>query len=299
MSKPYDATLKELLEIAPYDWPNLSGLTPERVEVIDADVSATTAAADKVLRLDGPSQSLMAVEFQSRSDGSLPARLHMYNAILEHRHALPVRSVAVLLTPQADHSNLTGLHQSRCEDEDPHLEFRYRVLRLWQLPAERMLAGGLGMLALAPISAVRKEALPWVIERVGEGLRRRADVALRGKLWTAIYVAMGLRYERSLVNQLLQGVHEMEESVTYQAIIEKGFEKGERLGLEKGLKSALLIVGRRRFGEPGQKVQAALDQLHDGAALEQLLDQAESATSWHALVGLPAPRRTRRRKTNS
>jgi predicted transposase YdaD len=300
MPKPYDATLKELLEIAPYDWPNLTGLTPERVDVIDADVSTVTAAADKVLRLHGPSQSLMAVEFQSWADGSLPARLHMYNAILEHRHELPVRSVAVLLTPQADHSNLTGLHVSCCEKEEPHLEFRYRVLRLWQVPVERMLAGGLAMLALAPISSARREELPRVIERVAEGLRRGADALLRGKLWTAIYVAMGLRYERGLVNQLLRGVHEMEESVTYQAIIEKGVEKGRRQGREEGLKAGLLAFGRNRFGEPDPQVLTVLENLHDEAELDRLIATFESATSWRALFGLPAVRpRTRRRKANS
>src|SRR5262249_41572476 len=162
--------------------------------------------------------------------------------------------------------NLTGLHESCCADEEPHLQFRYRMIRLWQVPKERLLRGGLAMLALAPLGAVRPDELPRVIDRMADQLRQRTDRALRGKLWTAIYVAMGLRYEQALVNQLLQGVHEMEESVTYQAIIEKGFAKGlaegREKGLEKGLKSALLIIGRRHFGEPDQKVQAALDQLH-------------------------------------
>ena len=37
---------------------------------------------------------------------------------------------------------------------------------------------------------------------------------------------MGLRYERELVNKLLRGVVEMEESVTYRAIVEEGMAKG-------------------------------------------------------------------------
>jgi predicted transposase YdaD len=304
MSKPYDATLKELLEIEPTDWPQLVGLAPERVDVIDADVSTVTAAADKVLRLHGPSPSLMAVEFQSRSDDSLPLRLHMYNAILEHRHGLPVRSLVLLLTPQADHSNLTGLHQSRCADEEPHVQFRYRVIRLWQIPKERLLSGGLAMLALAPLGAVREEELPGVIERVADELRQRVDAPLRGKLWTAIFVAMGLRYEQPVVSRLLRGVHEMEESVTYQWIIEKGKQKGIEQGREEGALSEarkmLILAGEQVLGAPDVRARKTIEAIPDVELLEQLTGQLGQARSWNHLLGLPASRsRTRRRKSNS
>ena len=54
MSKPYDATTKELLEAYPADWVRWLGLgkAPE-VELINADVSTITAAADKVLLVKG------------------------------------------------------------------------------------------------------------------------------------------------------------------------------------------------------------------------------------------------------
>ncbi len=53
MSKPYDATLKALLEASPSDWPRLAGFEPTGVEIIDGDVSTVTAATDKVLLLAG------------------------------------------------------------------------------------------------------------------------------------------------------------------------------------------------------------------------------------------------------
>jgi predicted transposase YdaD len=46
---------------------------------------------------------------------------------------------------------------------------------------------------------------------------------------------LGLRYEQALIDQLLQGVRAMEESVTYQAIFKKGNEKGFERGIEKGI----------------------------------------------------------------
>ena len=38
---------------------------------------------------------------------------------------------------------------------------------------------------------------------------------------------MGLKYERPFVNELLKGVCDMKESVTYQGILEKGEAIGE------------------------------------------------------------------------
>ena len=97
MSKPFDVTLKTLLEESPLDWPALAGRPQEAVEVIDADVSTVLAAADKVLRVRGSPDWIMHFEFQSGPDASLPRRLHGYNVLLQHRHNLLVRSVAVLL----------------------------------------------------------------------------------------------------------------------------------------------------------------------------------------------------------
>ena len=49
MSKPFDATPRGLVEIRTTDWPAFVGVVARAVEVVDADVSTVTAAADKVL----------------------------------------------------------------------------------------------------------------------------------------------------------------------------------------------------------------------------------------------------------
>ena len=49
----------------------------------------------------------------------------------------------------------------------------------------------------------------------------------------------------------------MNESVTYQAIVEEGVVKGE----VKGMLRNLLQLGRRRFGEPNPDTEAALAAL--------------------------------------
>jgi predicted transposase YdaD len=169
---------------------------------------------------------------------------------------------------------------------------------VWQLPVERLLAGGLGTLPLAPISAVAEAELPGVIERMRQRLRGRSR-AHASKLWTATYVLLGLRYDQLRVDELLQGVIAMEESVTYQAIIAKGRDQGRAEGLHQGelqqAQKTLLLLRQERFGAPDARVTAVVEAITDLRLLEQLSVRLLHAASWEELLELPR-RRSRRPK---
>lgn len=142
MEKKFDVTLKALLEDAPEDWPILAGMPDPNVQVIDADIATISGAADKVLRLQGPPPSILHFEFQASPDASLPRRLNVYNAALEDRHVLPVASVLVLLRPQANLTVLNGLYQRQFpRASEPYRIFRYQVIRVWELPVQKLLTG--------------------------------------------------------------------------------------------------------------------------------------------------------------
>ena len=72
----------------------------------------------------------------------------------------------------------------------------------------------------------------------------------------------------------------MEESTTYQAILEEGDAKG----LSKGLRSTILRIGTKRFGPPSAAAAAALQTTTDTARLEALADGILDATSWDELL---------------
>ncbi len=84
----------------------------------------------------------------------------------------------------------------------------------------------------------------------------------------------------------------MKESVTYQAILEEGEANEAR--------KILLLLGRRRFGEPSSEAVAALDGVTDVQKLEELAVRLLQATSWQELLGLNGPGRggRRQRKTS-
>ena len=105
-----------------------------RVEIRDSDLSTVTAAADKVLFIhDDPPWILNAEPVSSRMP-ELVSRVNMYGAILEHRHKVLVWTMVLLLRPEADAPELTGLLAKQFPDEAPYRTLRYEVVRLWELP---------------------------------------------------------------------------------------------------------------------------------------------------------------------
>lgn len=130
MAHPFDITLKHLLEAHPGDCLRLVGLpTDAPVEVIDADLATVTAEADKVFHVKERPAWLMHFELQVSYDAKLPQRMLRYNVLLNNRHGLPVRSVAILLRPAADGPEMTGVVRHTTGGEQ-YLEFHYRVVRI-------------------------------------------------------------------------------------------------------------------------------------------------------------------------
>lgn len=192
MAGTFDPVLKVLVETEPEGWLPIVGRPVSPVSVIDADVSAViTGAVDKVLLVRARQKFLLHLDFQSRHDSAkLPRRLRGYNVVLEDRHELPVWSVGFILRPEADSPQLTGLLETGLPDEESIHRFRYGVVRIWQLPAEALLTGGVGLLPLAPVSDANLSTLSAIVRRMKARLRRDARAR---ELWAAAYVLLGLR----------------------------------------------------------------------------------------------------------
>jgi predicted transposase YdaD len=292
MKQPYDPTLKTLVETSPADWLSLLGLPRKRVSVEDTDLATlVSGAVDKVLRVHAQPEYLLHLDFQAGHDSSiLPRRLRLYNGVLDYRHDLLVLSVAVLLRPEADSPQLTGKLERSFPGQEPQSVLRYRVVRVWQLPVDGLLAGGIGTLPLAPVSDVSEARVPEVIRRMKERLsheRRRQRVR---DLWAATYVLLGLRYSDAFANLLFQEVLGMEESTTYQAIIRKGcLAEARRI---------LLRLGQKRFGPSDDVTEADLNAIDDVQRLEELSERVYEVGSWQELLQ-PAGRGQRRGRRES
>jgi hypothetical protein len=280
MSHPYDASTKYLVQTRLADWLPLVGpATTARVEVIDADLATVTAAADRVLRVHDDPPWLLHLELQSSRDPDLLTNLHMYNALLERRHGPPIRTAVVLLRRSADDPAITGELSRSFPGEVPYLTFRYQVVRVWQVPPETFLNGGLGILPLAAISQVVEADLPAVIGRMEQRLRTEAAPEEASLLWTATGVLMGLKYPQALIASFLQGIHGMKDSVFYQAIVEEGMTKARQ--------DDLLLLGRQRFGAPSPAVEQALRNITDADRLVRLVGRILDVSGWDELLAAP------------
>jgi predicted transposase YdaD len=170
------------------------------------------------------------------------------------------------------------------------MEFSYEIIRLWQRPVRRFLAGGLGTLPLAPLcrlpAAVSVEAgLAPVIHRVLERLEREAASDDRAKLLAATYVLAGLRMTPDVADRLFQGVRTMKESSTYQAILAEGRAEGRVEGRIEAMQKTLLRLGRQRFrSQPSEDIQAAIQAITDEGRLERMTERLLTVSSWQELL---------------
>lgn len=273
------------MEAAPADWLPLLGLPRKRVTVEDTDLSTVVSGAvDKVLRVHAQPEYLLHLDFQSGHESAmLPPRLRLYNSVLDYRHDRLVLSVAVVLRPEADSPQLTGSFERGFPGQGPIALLRSRVLRVWQLPVEQLLAGGIGTLPLAPVSDVSEARVPDVIRRMRERLSQEQPQRA-GDLWAVRFVLLGLCYSKAFARLLFREVLGMKESVTYQAIVEEGHLSGVR--------QVILRQGQKLFGPIDEATEKTLNAIDDVRQLDKLTERILNVGSWQELL---QPTRRRRR----
>src|SRR5262245_52750849 len=117
----------------------------------------------------------------------------------------------------------------------------YDVVKLWEQPVETILAAGLTVLPLAPVSQVEPDGVPEVLAAISERLDREATRDQAGTLWNATRILMGLRYSTDEIDSFVRGVpamsfriHGIEESSVYQDALRKGEARGRAEGEARG-----------------------------------------------------------------
>lgn len=250
MAGPFDRTLKHLFDAFAADWvralgpfvglPDTAGGDP-----IDADLSTVGPAADKVYRLRPPAAGVLHLEPQASWDGALADRLLLYNVLLEHRHGGPAYTVGLLLRREADSPHLTGTLTRTTPAGAEYLRFGYTVVRVWQLPADTLLAAGLGVAPLALLTDDAAPRMPDVVSRFTEKVEREQPDADTGDmLLSSGFILMGLRYDKAVADALFSGVKKMRESTTYMGIL----EEGRVAGRAEGEQASILAILTDRFG---------------------------------------------------
>jgi len=281
----FDVSTKELVWDDPAAWLERFGIGPPGpVDVIDSDITALTASADKVIRVGGSEPYLVNVELQSSHQTDLVETVWFRQVALFHRHRLPVLTVLVLLRKEANAPSLTGTYEICMPDGWQTNRYNYRVVRLWDEDPEPYLTAGVNLVPLAPLADVTKEALPGLVRRMAARIDSEPEPRA-AKLWTATYLLMGLRYSEEFASQLLEGVQKMQESTTYQAILREGRNEGRITGEQQ----LLVRQGTKRFGKPDTATLAAIEAIRNVERLEALGERIldSDVRDWSSLLGAP------------
>ncbi len=256
--------------------------------MIDSDITALTASADKVIKVGGPVPYLVNLELQSSRQSDLVPTLWFRQAALFRRDGLPVLTVLILLRREADSVSISGNFEILMPDGWWTNRYNYRVVRLWPEAPEPYLAAGANLVPLVPLTDVPETELPDMVQKMAARINAQPPPR-PAKLWTATYLLMGLSYSEELVSRLLEGVANMQESTTYQAILKEGRKEGLNEGRITGEQKILILLGTKKFSKPDATTLAAIEAIRDVERLESLSERIidPDVRDWTSLLARP------------
>jgi hypothetical protein len=285
MATTFDATLKDMGRESPQGFLAAFDRPPVvPVKLLNVDLSTVTASADLILGLGEPLEEIIQLDFQSSAAAWKHADLMVYNALLFAHYHVPVHSIVILLRPAAAHANMNGVVRYAPRPGRGSMDFAYEVVRLWERPAEELLALDLGVAPLAmlgrlPEGLSLEDGLSAVARKVVERLTNEAPPDRAKKLLTDALLLTGLRVRRDAAVRIFRGVRAMEESDTYLMILDQGQEKATR--------EDILAVGEERFGPPEESVKAQVYNITDLDRLKRMVRRAVKAASWQEILDTP------------
>src|SRR5262249_49357989 len=171
--------------------------------------------------------------------------LMVYNALLFGHYHVPVHTIILLLRPEAAYANLNGSIDYAPRPEHGSMHFSYQIVRLWERPAEELLAADPGVAPLAllgrwPEGESLEAGLAGVAQQVVGRLEKEVPPERVKTLLTDALLLTGLRVRRDVAARIFRGVRAMHESDTYLMILDEG--------QEKALKEMILLQGEAKAG---------------------------------------------------
>ena len=244
------------------------------VRPLPSELPASTVAVDQVflVTLADGREVLLHIEFQGRRSPT-PMQWRMLDYM--PRLALGYRREManfVLYIGRGAGANDSGLYEVHGPDGSPVLAWRYRVLRLWEMPADALLA----LTPVAPLALVglmRMVNPEATLTAVVARMRQRADGERRRHLLTTLLALLPEEEMMTMVERLLTEDDLLAElDLPY---LRKIRDEGRAEGRQAGEAELLLRLLRLRFGPLSTEVAARVT----AADAETLLRWSERVLS--------------------
>jgi predicted transposase/invertase (TIGR01784 family) len=250
----FDSTCRRLAEMFPPDFATwLLGRPIAFTELSPTELSIEPIRADSLILLKGESE-ILHIEFQYKYKKTLPMRLADYRLRI-HRKFPNHRIHQVVIYLHKTKSQ--KVFQNYFEIAGMYAEFE--IIRIWEVPVETLMSSpGLLPFAVLGKSHNAKKSLQQAVRSMVEV----SDESQQHEIMAAAYVLAGLKLDAEVVSRIIRR-DIMQESVTYQAILEEGSQIGEVKGRLEVARSLL----QRGFS------------VHDVAAIANLtLEQVQALT---------------------
>lgn len=250
-----------------------------RVQPLNIELPAGAVRTDTAFRVtlaDGR-VTLLHIEFQGRrSERPMPLRMLDYLSRLAQQESGYLCS-AVFYVGDGAGAGDEGTHRVDCPDGSLTLAWHYRVIRLWQMRAEELLALGQPAL-LALIGQTRIEEPERVLPQVVATIRQRPDEGERVRLLAALTSLMRDEEVLKMVEKLVEVIERdlMLDTPFLRRIREEGWAEGLAAMRQGGLD-----VLAERFDPPAthyRQIEAQLETITDLEQLRALLQAAIRVT---------------------
>lgn len=275
----YDSVLKRLLLRAHDGF--LSLVAPELSWQGERspELRAVARQADLVweVRAQDGRRGLLHVELQTEADKRIGERVLEYAVRLWRRDRLPVRSLVVFLRPAG------GIPQSPFVLDwmgQERLRYVFDVIRLWEIPQERVLeTPHYDLWPLAALMAdVTAQSVVDVAERIaGAPVTSGERDELAKSL--ALFAGMSLPPEalREVVRRAHMTLNLWEHSSLKEVLADMLREQIHEEGREEGMRESIRVVLEARFGPLDKAMSGAIRRAVE-AALKDLLAHAATDT---------------------
>ena len=247
MKADYDQAFKILVDLNPIDWALLSGLRAvSSADGMETELPERNRYLDRLIRiLDDHGELAVHLEFQAGKSGNrVPLRLLNYSIGVTEKHRLPVHSCVVLLHKPADSPALTGAYKQRSRSVMPYLTFRYRVVRLWQVPIMTLLLPGSSLAVAGVLSDYGTLTTEEVALRIAACINVISDIDTRAMLFTIAYNLAGLRFNDTQADIMFG--KEISVLEKYSSTVQATLRRGEA--------RLLLTSAEQIFGAPSQEI---------------------------------------------
>jgi predicted transposase/invertase (TIGR01784 family) len=213
----FDSTCRRLAEIFPEDFASwILGRSIELTELSPTELSLEPIRADSLILLQGE-DTILHIEFQTDPKLVVPMRLADYRLRIYRKFPNKTIHQVVIYLRETQSERV---FQNSFEIAGMYAEFQ--VIRIWEVPAEQLLQ----YRGLLPFAALGRSDNPVNTLRTAvHEISKIEDSAEQHEAIAAAYVLSGLRLEADTISRLIRR-DVMQESVTYQAILEEGREEG-------------------------------------------------------------------------